>query len=218
MKHRKISIEVAPLSQLFSLSKDDFADLKQFHRYKKQQIDQYRNQLLSVYFQKNISNTDIQRTEYGKPFLVDDPGLVFNHSHSQQNYAIAMSTHIQDLGIDLEDLDRQVRFEALAKHAFHPNEWQRWQQLDCDPEYWFKVWTTKEAVLKAAGVGIALDLNSLNTQVHPIHNGGMCSHPQLGSFSYQNFILNNSIMLTVAWRAEPSCRGFQLPSIQIIQH
>ena len=216
MKHRKISIEVAPLSQLFSLSKADFPNLKQFHRYKKQQIDQYRNQLLSVYFQKNISDTDIQRTEYGKPFLVDDPGLVFNHSHSQQNYAIAMSTHIQDLGIDLEDLDRQVRFEALAKHAFHPNEWQRWQQLDCDPEYWFKVWTTKEAVLKAVGLGIRISLNTLDTQVHPLHHGGRCSHPEIGIFAYQNYHVGTA-MLTVAWRSEDSCKGFAFPDIQLQQ-
>ncbi len=28
------------------------------------------------------------------------------------------------LGIDVEDLDRKVRFDALAQHAFHPNELQ----------------------------------------------------------------------------------------------
>lgn len=91
-------------------------------------------------------------------------------------------------------------------------------QQDQDPEYWLRVWTTKEAILKASGFGIRLDLNSLNTQVHPSHDGGMCTHPLIGTFAYQNFILNQKIVLTIAWGAEQSCRGFQFPQIQIIQH
>lgn len=61
---------------------------------------------------------------------------------------------MRDLGVDVEDLDRKVRFEALAEHyAFHANELQHWHVLEQDRNYWFKVWTTKEAVLKAAGLG-----------------------------------------------------------------
>jgi 4'-phosphopantetheinyl transferase len=46
----------------------------------------------------------------------------------------------------------------------------------------------------------------------------MCTHPLIGTFAYQNFVLNQKIVLTIAWRAEQSCRGFQFPQIQIIQH
>ena len=38
---------------------------------------------------------------------------------------------------------------------------------DQDKEYWFRYGRPKEAILKASGLGIRLDLNSLNTQVHP---------------------------------------------------
>ena len=117
----------------------------------------------------------------------------------------------------MEELSRKVRFEALAKHAFHVEELRVWQQYDQDKAYWFKVWTTKEAVLKASGLGIRLNLNELNTQAHPTHNGGMCSHPLIGSFAYQNFELGD-VMLTVAWRAEQSCRGYALPQIELVQH
>ncbi|BCX75459.1 hypothetical protein TOL5_36590 [Acinetobacter sp. Tol 5] len=124
---------------------------------------------------------------------------------------------MHDLGVDVEDLDRKVRFEALAKHAFHPEEYQTWQSLDFDPVFWFKVWTTKEAILKASGLGIRLSLNELNTHVHRINDGGLCTHPLLGSFAYQNFNLSR-VMLTVAWRSELSCKGFAFPQIEIIQH
>jgi 4'-phosphopantetheinyl transferase len=46
-----------------------------------------------------------------------------------------------------------VRFEALAKHAFHPEEYQAWQALDKILLFGLKVWTTKEAILKASGLG-----------------------------------------------------------------
>ena len=124
---------------------------------------------------------------------------------------------MQDLGVDVEELSRKVRFEALAKHAFHVEELRVWHEFDQDKAYWFKVWTTKEAVLKASGLGIRLNLNELNTQAHPTHNGGMCSHPLIGSFAYQNFEFGD-VMLTVAWRAEQSCRGYALPQIELVQH
>ena len=162
-------------------------------------------------------NEYILPTEFGKPYLEQHPTFNFNHSHSQKNYALALSHSVKDLGIDVEDLDRKVRFEALAQHAFHPNELENWNSLEQQKEYWFKVWTTKEAVLKAAGLGIRINLNEFDTQVHAEQNGGMCSHPQIGTFAYQNFQLAH-IMLTVAWRSEQSCKGFNLPEIQIHQH
>lgn len=156
---------------------------------------------------------EFAKHEHGKPYLLNHD-LNFNHSHSQQYYALAMSQHVKDIGIDVEELDRKVRLEALAQHAFHPDEYATWQSLEQDREYWFKVWTTKEAVLKASGLGIRLDLNTLNTQAHPTDRGGICSHPLIGTFAYQNFVVGNMI-LTVAWRSALSCRGFQFPIIKL---
>lgn len=184
---------------------------------RKQGIYHYRNSLLSTQLNSTICNDALAQTEYGKPYLKDYEKFHFNHSHSQHHYALATSTNIQDLGIDIEDLDRNIRFEALAKHAFHPNELQKWYALEQDKEYWFKVWTTKEAVLKACGLGIRMSLNELDTQVDVINNGGICQHPLVGTFAYQNYTLT-SCMLSVAWRSELSCKGFAFPQIVIHQH
>lgn len=217
MAARIIQIYVQALTQLLEKHKTDFADLRSFNLYKKQQIKDHRNQLLAKELGCSIADLFFEKHAHGKPFLSSHT-LHFNHTHSQQYYALAMSERVKDIGVDVEELDRKVRFDALAKHAFHAEEYDVWMQQDQDTEYWFRVWTTKEAVLKASGLGIRLDLNSLNTQVHPSNHGGMCSHPLIGTFAYQNFILNQKIVLTLAWRAEQSCRGFQFPQIQIIQH
>lgn len=217
MKQNEIQIHLIALAQLLGRDRDQFKDFPSYNQYKKNQIYQYRNQILSALIQVEINDQSIVKSEYGKPYLIDYSQVAFNHSHSQKHYALANSLQVQGLGIDVEDLDRIVRFEALAKHAFHPEELQTWQDLHFDSAFWFKVWTTKEAVLKASGLGIRLSLNELNTHAHPINDGGICTHPQLGSFAYQNFHLGH-VMLTVSWRSALSCKGFAFPNIQIIQH
>ncbi|WDE15571.1 4'-phosphopantetheinyl transferase superfamily protein [Acinetobacter schindleri] len=184
---------------------------------RKQHIIQLRNQYLSSALNCSISDHDLARAEHGKPYLKDHLHVAFNHSHSQNFYALAMSQTVKEIGVDVEELSRKVRFDALAQHAFHPEEYASWQQLDCDPEYWFKVWTTKEAVLKAHGMGIRMNLSELNTKVHPQQQGGLCQHAQLGVFAFHNYILGDCV-LSVAWQAEQSCRGFSFPKIQIYQH
>ena len=209
---RVIRVEVNALEQIVDL--DHALDRKRKIQLQKQQIHHFRNQLLSEQLQVSIQHEQLATTEHGKPYLVNFPEFYFNHSHSQKNYALATSRNMPDIGVDIEDLDRKVRFEALANHAFHAHELKYWNELEQDSAYWFKVWTTKEAVLKAAGLGVRLNLNELNTQVHPVHDGGLCSHPLIGTFAYQNFHLGH-VMLTVAWRSEASCKGFTFPEIKI---
>lgn len=55
-----------------------------------------------------------------------------------------------------------------------------------------------------------LNLKELETRVHPIHDGGLCHHPLIGTFAYQNFHLAQ-VMLTAVWRSEASCHGFTFP-------
>lgn len=212
---KKIHVDVCRIHKIFVPAATDSRTEK--IQQQKQAIYRYRNQLLSKYLAQNIQNSDIQHNVHGKPFLTTFPQLQFNHSHSRQYYALASSFELSDIGIDIEDLDRKVRFDALAQHAFHPNELKYWQDLGHDADYWFRVWTTKEAVLKASGLGIRLSLNELDTRMHPSAQGGLCHHPQIGHFAYQNFRLPDC-MLTVAWRAAPSCAGFQFPQIDIIRH
>lgn len=202
------------LHQLSDLTCYQLSDRKTQVAERKREVAFLRNQLLSQSFELSVSDQQVVRTNFGKPYLKDYPDFSFNHSHSQNFYALATSKQVQNLGIDIEELNRKVRFEALAQHAFHPEELKKWQVLDYDPEYWFKVWTTKEAVLKASGLGIRINLNELNTNIHPEQNGGRCEHPEIGVYAYQNYSVAGC-MLTVAWQSEHSCKGLRFPVIQI---
>lgn len=214
-----IRIDFARIDDLYQ--NNDALERKVQILMRKKAIHDYRHRLLQSIFNIRLDSSDFAQTEHGKPYLNieihSDLHFAFNHSHSQNFYALATSHNLNDIGIDMEELSRKVRFDALAKHAFHPSEYETWQALECDPVYWFKVWTTKEAVLKASGLGIRMDLKDLNTHAHPLQNGGWCEHEKIGIFAYQNFNLQRS-MLTIAWRAKRSCQDFTFPEIEIIQH
>ena len=215
-KQNLITVHTYALTQLLFKHKTDFSDIRSFNIYKKNQIYHVRNQHLSHALNTSISNSDLAQTLYGKPYLLAHPQLAFNHSHSQQNYALAISENYAHIGVDVEDLSRKVRYDALAKHAFHPNELQLWTTLNLSTEYWFKVWTTKEAVLKASGLGIRISLNELDTRVTLDGNMGICHHPTIGTWCYQNVHLHD-MMLTVAWEYDAS-QSESVPEIDMIAH
>lgn len=209
-----IRIDYCPIEQLVPLNLEHRRNAVQ---QRKKATYQFRNLLLSQLLDAEISEKDILKSEFGKPYLNRVNPISFNQSHSHNLYVLACSFQQQHLGVDVEDLARQVRFDAFAKHAFHPEEYEMWQALDQDRHFWFRVWTAKEAILKAHGMGIRLPLHSLNTQVHPVHTQGYVQHEELGSFAYQSFELEHSIV-TTAWATGQGCGEFIVPTIQIHSH
>ena len=195
----KIEIYLQLLSQLVPKQLDAFAHRADFKQYQQQLIYAYRAERLAAQLGVSAQNLQFEKTEHGKPFLGNYPELAFNHSHGREHYALALSQQVQDVGVDIESLQRKVRFQALAEHAFHPEEYQHWQATGQSPKYWFQVWTAKEAILKACGLGIRLSLNTLNTQAVAGQQLGFCQHPELGKFCYQ-YMLWKDALCTVAWR------------------
>ena len=183
---------------------------------RKQLIHQIKLQLLSDKLQQPLAEQDFAKTDWGKPYLKDHETFAFNQSHSHKHYVLASSWRHKDVGVDVEDLDRVVRFDALARHAFHDDEYALWQANEQDPILWLKIWTTKEAILKASGLGIRMSLKNLNTKIHVEHMGGIYQDDMLGTFAYQHYQLSGC-MLTVAWRTSLSCNGFAFPQLSLKQ-
>jgi 4'-phosphopantetheinyl transferase len=101
----------------------------------------------------------LQADVHGKPALrVPGPELVFNVSHSGNAglIAIARAGHIADIGVDIEQC-RPVDALALAATAFSPAECTWLDACDDDErlDRFYALWTAREALAKATGVGIA---------------------------------------------------------------
>ncbi len=106
------------------------------------------------------------RSTTGKPAL-EPAGLSFNISHSRQHLALVLGTDT-DLGVDLEVVSRRGAWRALSQRYFHPEEAAWLQTLpDAEGQYQFyRLWTLKEALLKARGTGIATGLDRFKLDFH----------------------------------------------------
>lgn len=92
----------------------------------------------------------------GKPFVSQLPGFGFNLSHSGDLALLAIGP--SSVGVDIER--RQVRdFLALSQRFFSSKEGALIAESPT-PEYdFYRIWTAKEAILKAHGAGLTIPLN-----------------------------------------------------------
>ncbi len=96
----------------------------------------------------------------GKPRLAEVAQLRFNWSHTD-NVALLAVANAVEVGVDLERSDRALDAMALAKRFFSAAE-HAW--LESLPQGkrgagFLRLWTGKEAVLKATGTGISAGLD-----------------------------------------------------------
>ncbi|MEU5210230.1 4'-phosphopantetheinyl transferase superfamily protein [Streptomyces sp. NPDC020742] len=97
---------------------------------------------------------------HGRPRLREGQ-LHASVSHSGGLIAVAVSTGAE-MGVDVETVD-PAKPARLAKRVLDPAELDRFQALPGDqrPQAFFRMWTRKEAVLKATGEGLRLPMNAV---------------------------------------------------------
>jgi len=105
------------------------------------------------------------KTENGKPYV---KGMqCFNISHSGNIVIVAFS--LFDIGIDIE-LKREIDFNSVVDYI-HPLEKAEFLYSNNYTDSFFKIWTRKEAFLKAKGNGIVDGLNEYNCLQNIVNDG-----------------------------------------------
>jgi 4'-phosphopantetheinyl transferase len=106
---------------------------------------------------------------YGKPALIDE-ALHFNISHTADSLLMAIA-NFPDIGIDIEAVKLRRNFASLAQRCFSEREYQGWCELPAElqAEAFYRLWTKKEAFVKAVGRGIALGIEQCEFS---LDNGG----------------------------------------------
>jgi len=138
---------------------------------------------------------------YGKPHLHGDTGIDFNVSHAGQFALIAISTHGQ-VGVDIEDCNRQLDISALADYVF--TDLERQSELVTTTDF-IKRWVAKESVLKAVGVGISEHLQTVS--VLPGKNGSyqiICDYPEWPGLKVWSIEVLDCYAAALALRSAPS--------------
>jgi 4'-phosphopantetheinyl transferase len=160
----------------------------------------WRRELLAQALNISPEQLTFAKEAHGKPYLMHHE-IRFNISHSLDAFAMVWSLDKIPLGIDIEDKSKQRKEQTLAVRTFTSTEMEAWQNPVLSSqqahEQWLTTWTRKEAVLKAHGLGIRLDLNTLNTG----NADDMLNHPLLGEWRYQSFVLDEQVV-SVAWAGD----------------
>lgn len=96
-----------------------------------------------------IRDLDITKTEHGR-FVTDK--IDFSLSHSKGALAVAISR--ASVGVDIEEIDSKTR-EGASKRIMNETEYNAYEDLSSEDkqDYFFCIWTAKEALFKASKKG-----------------------------------------------------------------
>lgn len=124
-------------------------------------------QTLASYLHVEPASLQFVLGEHGKPSLAD-AALHFNLSHSADTLLIAVAD-FTDIGVDIEIIRARGSLGSLARRCFSQREFQAWCLLAPDQQEinFYRLWTKKEAFVKAVGRGIALGLDRCEVELGP---------------------------------------------------
>lgn len=112
--------------------------------------------ILGKYLKQLPGNIEFKLGENQKPYV--DFGIHYNLSDSADWIVIAIAG--SEIGVDVEYVKPDFSFESILKSHFNANEIEYINQADSSNRF-FKLWTRKEAILKASGAGLTEYLTSI---------------------------------------------------------
>lgn len=131
--------------------------------------------LLGRYTGMEASALTISTSPHGKPRLADCHGITFSIAHCRDIGALAVSRQF-DVGVDIEPSERPVDLEMFARCVLSEAEARRLASMPPQARrtHALRIWTRKEAVLKAAGTGLdhPLRLIDIDNIAQPLQLAG----------------------------------------------
>ena len=124
-------------------------------------------QILARYLAVDAAAIAFVEDDLGKPRLADssaERGICFNTSHCEGRSVCAMIRD-RSIGVDLETFSRSRDFEwpQMSQQFAHPREQNYLRALPTQTraQAYLRLWTLKEALVKARGQGLSQDLRDL---------------------------------------------------------
>lgn len=127
--------------------------------------------VLSRYAEVPPEAWQFEFNSYGHPSIARSHGLPhlrFNLSHCHALAACAVTSG-QEVGVDVEDIQRRGNHLSIPQRYFSPLEVARLKSLEPHEqnEAFFAYWTLKEAYIKARGLGLSLPLDDFSFDLQP---------------------------------------------------
>lgn len=147
-----------------------------------------------------------------KPILSHpaNTSLVFNVSHTGDWGVIAFAWHRQ-LGVDIESLDPQLDHAGMAQRFFSEDERRQFAGFPVEKQVaaFYRLWTSKEAYMKAVGLGMALPLGSFSMEGDPHLPPGLVGGDiREGPWQAISFDVADDVTGTLLWDRGPTSVSF----------
>jgi 4'-phosphopantetheinyl transferase len=123
--------------------------------------------ILGAYLQSDPRELKFTYSAREKPSLSNaSADIRFNVSHSGDQALVAVAKG-REIGIDIEQIRSNVECEQLAERFFSLAERKFMRDLPDDQKLrtFFRLWTCKEAFLKAHGIGLSRPLSSFDVSL-----------------------------------------------------
>ena len=116
-------------------------------------------QILSKYMELEPEKVILSISDKGKPYIKNSE-LKFNISHKNDLAVIALGTKCE-IGVDIEYLRNEIDYYKIVKRFFTPEEVEKFNNFRpfYQRELFFRIWTMKEAIVKALGKDIVYYFN-----------------------------------------------------------
>lgn len=127
-------------------------------------------EILALYAQVPATQLRFKRNPFGKPFLTRDAelDLKFNLSYRGERALVAVSRG-REIGIDIERFNLPLNIRAMFEFVCSAAEKRALQDLPDEEQTraFLRLWTRKEAVLKAISRGFSFDARQIEIGFEP---------------------------------------------------
>jgi 4'-phosphopantetheinyl transferase len=153
---------------------------------------------------------------HGKPRVAGGAGPRFNLSHCDGLATCAVS-ECTELGLDVENIDRPAPLEVLTT-CFAASEvrWLRSLPEEAQQIAFVRLWTLKEAYIKAIGIGLAQPLDALAFDLDPLAVTFL--DPALGNpteWRFEQRKIGDRHILSLAWQQSMTAMPIRVAAVPL---
>ncbi|MGB7605474.1 MAG: 4'-phosphopantetheinyl transferase superfamily protein [Lutisporaceae bacterium] len=159
--------------------------------------------LIGFYSKVEPMSIVIKKASNGKPFCESYEVWSFNISNSSDRIVYALSNQYE-VGIDLEYTYKMRSFHEIMTLFFSEKEQRSVIHYGCIAKAFYKLWTGKEATLKADGLGLRGNIKALDVSTL-LHYNQMEYIFKEESYQIRSFELNGEYVGALAYKR--SARG-----------